>query len=376
MRRGGGEDRGRASVPRHLAAQVGGHDVGGGVAHRRAIGMDFDRQPPPRHRARRRLPLRHVTHLAGRPAHEVRQGDLRLFEGRIPALLPLEGDPAVVPAGTQGGEDPFRSELPVTGKSRHPAAPLRSRLARHVLEVDVPNVVAEDGQALRGRFAHLEGVRGIPEDADSLRPPGLQHAEGVPGLREVAVRLDPDLHAVCARDFSEAGQSLRDPAPRGLPILPRLDAIAEHADAGSVQARRQLDRPRGLLDGCLARRRLRMMEERARVDAGDREPGVAQARRRLAQARAGQLRTRPQRVIALEESELHAVVAQAAGGVDHRGQGPGRTAEGREAELHVILRSMEALTRLRTGHPRKKRSRSSSTRLAIARRTSRWAAPT
>src|SRR4029450_7659449 len=103
---------------------------------------------------------------------------------------------------------------------------------------------------------------------------------------------------------------------------------------------REVDRARSLVEGDRPLRGVGMMEERAAVDAGDDEPRVGEARARLAEPGPPELGPGPERVVVLEEAQLDAVVAVAARGVDHAGEGPGRAAEGGEGELHVIRSSM------------------------------------
>jgi hypothetical protein len=159
--------------------------------------------------------------------------------------------------------------------------------------VHVPHAVAENGQAFVGLLSHLEGVGGIPEDAERARARRAEHAERVRRAREVAVRLDPDFDALRPRRFSKTRQRVGDPRARRLPVLSGLDAVAEHADAGSAELRGQGDRSSRFFDGRLPRDTIGIVEERTRVHAGDLEPRVAKAGQRVAQAGTDQLGARP-----------------------------------------------------------------------------------
>src|SRR5262245_48327809 len=109
-----------------------------------------------------------------------------------------------------------------------------------------------------------------------------------------------------------------------------------------------------------------MVEERSAVHAGDDEPRVPQPLAGLAETPAPELGPRPERVVVLEEPELDPVIAETAGGVDHARERPGRAAERRKRELHVMRSSMAVVTRFAGRLPRTKRSRVSRTTSAIA----------
>ena len=279
----------------------------------------------------------------------------------MPALLPLEGDPSVVAARAKRAEHAGGAELTPPRQPRHPAAPaFVRRLARHVFEVHVPDAVAQHGQPVRGRFSHLERVRGIQERPRPPRGPRAgRSACRAPARSRRATRSRPRRRA--GAPSRRGGPAPPRSSPRRRAVLSFLNAVAEHPDARRAGVRPA--RSTSALERGRARGRLRMMEERARVDAGDLEPGIAQARDRLAQARA--VSSAAHSASSFSGSAAPRRRSPAAGGVDHGGQRPGRSGQGR-AEPHVILLSMDGVTRLRTGRPRKKRSRSSSTIVAIA----------
>ena len=170
LRGRGREDRGHLPVALHLAPQMGRRPRRPRRAPSSGRSGCTSTASRPRMRVGVRFRVRRAAHLARGPAHEVRQRHLRLLERGMPALLPLEGDPAVVAARAQRAEHASGTELPAARQPRHPAAAaLFRRLARHVLEVHVPDAVAEHGQPVRGRLSRLERVRGIPEDAHGGR---------------------------------------------------------------------------------------------------------------------------------------------------------------------------------------------------------------
>ncbi len=311
------------------------------------------------------------------PAQEVRQRDLGLLDRRVPALLPLVGDEAVVAGPPQQLERAAGREVAGPGEHRRPRDAAVGR-ASLVLQVHVAHEAAERREARLRLFPELgEGVGRVPDDADPLRAGLLDERARGRRRREVAVRLEPDLDAGAAQAVAQRAERLHDPFARRREVRAGLDAVAEHADARSAELGGQLARARRLVHGGPPRGRVRAVEEGARVDAGNAEPGVGEPRARLAQALAHELGARPERVVVLQEAQLDAVVAHARAFVDHAREAPRRAPQGRKAESHqVILSSIRGVTRVGTRRPAKKRSRPSSTTSAIARRTSLCAAPT
>ena len=228
---------------------------------------------------------------------------------------------------------------------------------------------------LRRLAAGFEGVGRIPDDADAGPASQVENGPRRRARSEVAVRFDPDLDTLRSL-LGEFAERVRDEATRRLEVRTRLHGIAEDADPGSTELRRQFHRAAGLVDVATPRRRLDVVEVASGVDAGDREAGVAQPLPRFRKAAAREFGPPPQHRVALEEAQLDAVIAFAAGDVEDPRQRPVGTAERREAEPHVIRSSIAALTRFFGRSPRKKRSRSSSTVSTIACRTSTGAAPT
>ena len=335
------------------------------------------RRPQVRTRAPVRSVARRPRSSSAAQRRKCGQGHLRVLDLGVPALLPLEGDPAVGARPRQPVEDASGREVAAAGQDRGPGD-LPVRRAPHVLEVDVAQEGAEGGGAGLGLLPELrEGVGRVPHRAEPLAPRLLQEGAGRGGGREVAVRLEPDLDAGAAEAVAQVAEGLDDPAPRRGEIGARLHAVAEDADAARPQPGGEARRALRLLDGEAARGGVGAVEEGARVDAGDGEAGVGEAGERLPEAGARELGPGPERVVALDEAQLDAVVAEAGGGVEDAGERPGRAPERGEGEPdHVIRSSMRGVTRVFTRSPRKKRSRASSTMSAMARRTSTAAAPT
>ena len=89
-------------------------------AHRGPVGVDLDAQAAAALRTRAPGGARSAgatAQLVGRPADEVRQRHLRLLDLRVPALLPLEGDPAVVARALEPREDARGREVARPGRT-------------------------------------------------------------------------------------------------------------------------------------------------------------------------------------------------------------------------------------------------------------------
>ena len=112
----------------------------------------------------------------------------------------------------------------------------------------MPDAIAEDGQPVRGRFSTSNAFAG----SQRTPTPAARSAGRTLSVSRACAKSPCDsiqTSTPCGRAVSpEAGQRLRDPAPRRLAVLSFLNAVAEHADAGRAQARGQLDRPLGLVE--------------------------------------------------------------------------------------------------------------------------------
>ena len=125
------------------------------------------------------------------------------------------------------------------------------------------------------------------------------------------------------RRSRRSAEGLDDPAPRRGEVGARLHAVAEDADARAPPGAPRRSAVRSASSTASASRGgVGAVEEGARVDAGDGEAGVGEAGERLPEAGARELGPRPERVVALDEAQLDAVVAEPA----RRRRGCGRAA--------------------------------------------------
>ena len=204
---------------------------------------------------------------------------------------------------------------------------------------------AERGEARLGLLAELGvGVGRVPDDADPVAPRFLDEgARGGRG-REVAVRLEPDLDAAAPQPVAQRRERLddpvrasrRDPRPaargrrrHGCPRAPSSAATSAVRTASSTAVRRA--------------RGVGAVEERARVDAGDREAGVRQPRPRLAQARARRARAAPR---ARRRSRGSAARRRRSpAGRPRRGSAPGATRDSRGSRRQSRIRSSAPASR-------------------------------
>ena len=214
LRGSGGEDDGGPAVARQEVADRLGHGARRREAHHGPAREDLDAQATagedPRARALRGTP---PPELVRGPAEEVRQGHLRVLDLGVPALLPLEGDPAVAARRVQPVEHARGREVAAAGQDRGPRD-LPVGRAPLVLEVDVAQEGAERRGAGLGLLAELgEGVGGVPDRAEPLAPRLLQERAGRGGGREVAVRLEPDLDAGAAEAVAQVGRAPRRSSP-------------------------------------------------------------------------------------------------------------------------------------------------------------------
>ena len=292
-------------------------------AHHGPAREDLDAQATagedPRARALRGAP---PPQLVRGPAEEVRQGHLRLLDLRVPALLPLEGDPAVVARRGQPLEDASGREVAAAGQDRGPGD-LPVRRAPRVLEVDVAQEGPERRRAGLGLLAELgEGVGRVPHRAEPLAPRLLQEGAGR-GARSRSRRASRARPRRRCRGGGRAGR-------RG----PRRSSPASRRDrrpAARGRRRRGCRAPPGARrrsavrsassTASAARGGVGAVEEGARVDAGDGEAGVGEAGERLPEAGARELGPGPEGVVALDEAQLDAVVAEPRGASRTRASG-------------------------------------------------------
>ncbi len=253
----------------------GGEDDGG-PARRARGGRGWPRPPrgprrapswagsgrPPRAGGRRRgparpcAPSRAARAARRRPsARKCGSATSGLLDLRVPALLPLEGDPARRrPPPCSQSSDAGGREVAAAGQGRRPRD-LPVRRAPRVLEVDV----AQEGPERRrrpssGSSPNSEKALAGSHTAPSPSLPASSRRERVAAAgREVAVRLEPDLDAACrgggragrrgTRRSSRASRRDRRPAARGrrtrgCPGAPRRAATSAVRSASSTARRR------------------------------------------------------------------------------------------------------------------------------------------
>ena len=368
LRRRGREDHAGRPVAGDERADRVRDDRRRGRSHRRPVRVDLHAQAAGGEDAgarRRRVASR--AQLTRRPADEVGQCHLRLVDLRVPALLPLERHPAVVARTREPREDASPREVARAGEDGRPRHPPVARPS-HVLQMDVAHERAEcSGRRLRLLAELGERVRRVPHEAEAARRPPARGASA----RRWRSRSRRGSRARPRRRCRARGRAARasDSA-----IQPRVEARSAPGCTRSPKTRMPgapsaAARSAERTASSIAVRRVLacgVMEEGARVDARDREARVGEAAPRLDEAGARQLRPRPERVVALEEAQLDAVVAEPARGVEDAGEAPGGTAEGREGEAHQVIRSsMSVVTRVGTGRPAKKRATVSRTMSAM-----------
>ena len=282
----------------------------------------------------------------------------------------------VVAGRREQREDPLGRELAASRAGPGATGCLPSARAPHVLQVDVAherrraraapssgsspnseNAFAGsqiDAQALAARAARARERAAAPV----AKSPWVSSQTSTPVPRRRSRSAASDSAIQPRVEARSAPGCTRSPKTR-MPGAPRRGRDARPCARPPRRAARA--RPRrggGRTSACRRRGRARPASaSRARV-----------SRRPLAR----ELGPRPERVVALEEAQLDAVVAEAAGRVEDAGEGPGRDSRGsRRRADHVIRSSMRGRdARSSRARPRKKRSRVSRTMSAIARRTS------
>src|SRR5215470_5382595 len=103
----------------------------------------------------------------------VRQCDVRIFDLRVPALLPFGDQPALIAAAPQHVETVADRDLAIAEQDQLPALAIR-RLAR-VLDVDAEDSRTDQVPDLLGRLTHTVGVQHVPDDAHLRAAHPVQH---------------------------------------------------------------------------------------------------------------------------------------------------------------------------------------------------------
>ena len=258
LRRRGGEDRRRAArrastSSRRCAATCRGR----GAAHRRRD-RGGPRPPAGRGRARARpsagAPGGRRAQRRRRPADEVRQRHLRLLDRRVPALLPLERDPAVVAArACSTDEHPLGRELAAAGQRAAPRRPARRRrpAAHDVLHVDVADARRRGRRALPPASLRASnafaGSHTTPTAARAARGPGRAACRARARSRR-ATRARPRPRAAAPPRPAAASASAIQRARSTSRSCPACTRSPNTRMPGAPSARRQLQRPRGLVE--------------------------------------------------------------------------------------------------------------------------------